>query len=130
MEENSWKQNSENSVEKEEIKQEFITADSPEYSGVVERGLAMIESAALVAIIRAPELFPGCSTPEGPSLWAEAMNWGCDAYNRTATVANIGNRSPHETFYGATPQWSPIYFLKPGFCKFKSTNMMNPKAGK
>ena len=41
------------------IKQEFTTADSPEYNGVAERGLTMIESAALGARIQAPELFPG-----------------------------------------------------------------------
>ena len=59
----------------------------------------MIESAALTARIRASELFPGYSIPEGVLLWAEAMNWVCDAYNRTATVANSGNRSSHEMFY-------------------------------
>ena len=31
-------------------------------------------------------------------------------------------------FYGVTPQSSPIPFLKPGFCKFKRTNKMDPKA--
>ena len=35
------------------IKQEFIAADSSEYNGVAERGLAMIESAALAATIKA-----------------------------------------------------------------------------
>ena len=78
---------------------------------VAKRGVAMIESAALAARIQASELFPGCSIPEGPSLWAEVMNWACDAYNRTATVANSGNRSPHEMFYGETPQSSSIPFL-------------------
>ena len=73
-------------------------------------------------------MFSGYSIPEGASLWAEAMNWACDAYNRSATVANSGNRSPHEMFYGVTPQSSPIPFLKPGFCKFKRTNNMDPKA--
>ena len=34
-----------------EIKQEFTTADSPEYNGVAEQGLAMIEYAALAARI-------------------------------------------------------------------------------
>ena len=110
------------------IKQEFTTADSPEYNGVAERGLAMIESAALAARIQASKLFPGCSIPEGASLWAEAMNWACGAYNCIATVASSGNCSPHETFYGVTPQSSPIPFLKPGFCKFKRTNKMDPKA--
>ena len=110
------------------IKQEFTTADNPEYNGVAERGLAMIESGALAARIQASELFPGYSIPEGASLWAEAMNWACDAYNRTATVAKSGNRFPHEMFYGVTPQSSPIPFLKPGSCKFKRANKMDPKA--
>ena len=48
------------------IKQEFTTADSPEYNGVAERGLALIESAALAARIKASELFPGFNVPEGP----------------------------------------------------------------
>ena len=72
------------------IKQEFTTADSPEYNGDAERGLALIESAALAARIQASELFPGFNVPEGPSLWAEAMNWACGAYNRTATVGTPG----------------------------------------
>ena len=110
------------------IKQEFTTADSPEYNGVAERGLTMIESAALAARIQGSELFPEYSVPEGPSLWAEAMNWACDAYNRTATVANPGSRSPYEMFYGNPPQTSPIPFLKPGFCKYKRMNKMDPKA--
>ena len=73
------------------IKQEFTTADSPESNGVAERGLAMIESAALAARIQASELFPGFDIPENPSLWAEEISWACDTYNRTATVANPGN---------------------------------------
>ena len=88
----------------------------------------MIESAALAASIQASELFPGYSIPEEPSLWGEAMNWACDTYNGTVTAANSGNRSPHEMFYGETPQPSPIPFLKPGFCKFKRTNKMDTKA--
>ena len=51
------------------IKQEFTTADSPEYNGVAERGLAIIESAALAARIQGTELSPGFNVPEGPSLW-------------------------------------------------------------
>ena len=88
----------------------------------------MIESAALAARIQASELFPGYSIPEGASLWADAMDWACDAYNRTATVANSGNRSPHEIFYGVTLQSSPIPFLTPGFYKFKRTIKMDLKA--
>ena len=50
------------------------------------------------------------------------MNWACDAFNRTATEANSGNRSPHEMIYRETSQSSPMPFLKPGFSKFKRTN--------
>ena len=88
----------------------------------------MIKSAALAARIQASELFPHYSIPEQASLWAESIKWACDAYNRTATVANSGNRSPHEMFYGVTPQSSPMPFLKPGFCKFKRGNKVDPKA--
>ena len=74
----------------------------------------MIKSAALAARIQASELFPGFDFPEKPSVWAQTMSWACEAYNRTATVANSGNRSPHEMFYEEIPQNSPIPFLKPG----------------
>ena len=67
-------------------KQDFTTADSPEYNGVAERGLAMLISDALAARIQAPELFPGLSVPGGSLLWVEAMNWACDAYHRTANA--------------------------------------------
>ena len=50
------------------IKQEFTTADSPEYNGVAERGLAMIKLAALTARMQVSELFSGYSIPKGPSL--------------------------------------------------------------
>ena len=111
------------------IKQEFTTGDSPEYNGVAERGFALIESAALAARVQASELFPGFNVPEGPSLWAEAMNWACDAYNRTATVGNSRNRSPYEMFHGEPSHTSPIPFLKPGFCKYKRMmDKIDPKA--
>ena len=88
----------------------------------------MVESAALAARIQASELFPGFDITEKPSLWAEAMSWACDAYNRTATVANPGNRSEHVMFYGEIPQNSPIPFLKPRYCKYKRMNKMDLKA--
>ena len=47
---------------------------SPAYNGVAERGLIMIESAALATRVQASELLRGCGVPEGPSLWPETMN--------------------------------------------------------
>ena len=90
----------------------------------------MIESAELAARIQASELFPGFDIPEKTSLWAEAISWACDAYNRAATVTNPGNHSPHEIVYGEIPQNSPIPFLKPGYCKYKRMNKMDLKARK
>ena len=110
------------------IKQEFTTANSPEYNGVAERGLAMIESAALAARTQASELFPGFDITEKPSLWAQAISWTCDAYNRTATVVNPGNRPPHEMFYGEIPHTSPTPFMKLGYCKYKRINKIDLKA--
>ena len=43
------------------IKQEFTQADSPEYNGVVERALALINDATLVVRIQTPVLYPGAS---------------------------------------------------------------------
>lgn len=112
---------------KRNTKQEFTTADSPEYSNVAERGLLIIESVALAAKIYASDLCPGFSVPSGSSLWAEGMIWAGDAYNCTATVANAGHRSPHEMFYREPSKTSPISFLKPGYCKCKRMNNMDIK---
>ena len=95
---------------------------------MAEQGLVMIESAPLAARIQAPELFPGFNVPEGPLWWAEAMSWACDAYNRTATVANPESRSPYEIFYGKNLETSPIHLLEPGYYMSKRMNKMEPKA--
>ena len=52
------------------IRQEFITADSPQFNGVAEWGIAIIESAGKAAIIQADVNFPGMGIPSGNSLWA------------------------------------------------------------
>ena len=49
------------------IKQDFTTADSPEYNGVAEQGPVMMESASLAARIYVSALFPGFDIPERPS---------------------------------------------------------------
>ena len=78
------------------IKQEFTTADSPQFNGVAERALGLIETAAMAGRIQARELYPGAQLPATDSLWAEASHWACDALNRTATTANPESKSPYE----------------------------------
>ena len=48
------------------IKQELTAVDNPEYNGVAERGLAVMEPVALAARIHASELFRDCNVPEEP----------------------------------------------------------------
>lgn len=73
------------------IKQEFTTAKSPEFKGVAERGLGVIEKAALAARIQAPIIFPHVVLPPSERLRAESIHWVCDALNHTATVANLNH---------------------------------------
>lgn len=56
------------------IKQGFTTTDSPEYNGMAEPELAIVESAALATRIQVPELFPRFDVPRDPCCCA------CDAY--------------------------------------------------
>ncbi|CAM9995170.1 unnamed protein product, partial [Sphacelaria rigidula] len=85
------------------IKQEKTTADSPQFIGVVERALGIIETAGLEARIQASELYPDERIPNGDNLWAEQANWACHALNCTATSANPNHKSPHEMWYGSPP---------------------------
>ena len=94
------------------IKKKFTTALSPEYNGVAKLGLAVIESAALVARIQALELFLGFDIPARPSLRTETVSWACDEDKRTATVANPENRSSYGTFYGEIPLTNPVSMVQ------------------
>ena len=70
------------------IKQEFTTAYRSQLSGVAERALGVIETAATMGRIQAPEFFRGAQLPVSASLRAKASHWARDALNRTATAAN------------------------------------------
>ena len=115
---------------KERIKQEFTTADSPEYNGVAERQIGIIEAAGLAARIQAEELYPNENFPRGENMWAEQAHWACHAINCTATTANPGWKTPHEMWFGSPPSSRLIPFLKPGFRKKKRGNKLHPKAEK
>ena len=57
------------------IKQEFTPAYSPQYNGVAERGLGLIEEAVMAARIQVKVLFGHVLLPNTDRLWAEAMHW-------------------------------------------------------
>ena len=88
---------------RKEIMQEFTTADSPQYNGVAERQIAIIEAAGLASRIQAAVKYPNEVCPRGGSLWAEQAHWTCHVLNCTATSANSGFKSPHEIWFGSPP---------------------------
>lgn len=56
----------------------------------------MIETAAQATRTQASELLAELDIPERLPLWAEAMTWAFDVYNRAAIVANPEHISPHD----------------------------------
>ena len=110
------------------IKQEFTTPDTPQYNGVAERGLALIETCQQAARIQAAALYPTGDVPKTESLWAEASSWACDAMNRTATSANPERKSPHELWHGTVAPLRLLPFLKPGFYHHQRVQKHLPKA--
>ena len=109
------------------IRQEFNTADSPQFNGAAERGIKMIESAGKAAFITAGLNFRGMGIPSGNFLWAAQTYWACHAPNSTATTSNPRCMTPYEMWYGKVPP-SLFSFLKPGFVKRKGGNKLEPKA--
>ena len=85
------------------IKQEFTTADSPQFNEVAERALGVIETAVMAGRIQARELFPWAQLSATESLWAEASHGSYDTLNRTATSANPSIKLPYEMWYGKNP---------------------------
>ena len=111
----------------EKIRQESTTADSPQYNGVAERQIAIIEAAGLAARIQATGKYPNEVFSRGESLWDEQAHWACHAFNCTATSASPGYKSLHEMWFGSPPSSSPFLFLKPGFRSVKR-NKLQPIA--
>ena len=109
------------------IKQEFTPAYSPQYNGVAERGLGLIEAAAMAARIQAKVLFGYVQLPETDNLWAEAMHWACEALNHTACSANPDSKSPNEMWFGEARPARPYPFLKPAYCRWQRPSKLLPK---
>ncbi|CAN0107392.1 unnamed protein product, partial [Sphacelaria rigidula] len=107
------------------IRQKYTPADIPEYNGVAERAIAMVEKAAMAARIQAKVLY-GVDVPA--RMWAESYRWAADALNRSATTDNPGKKSPDEVFYGEVPEVKLLPFFKPGYCRYKRTSKCMPKA--
>ena len=100
------------------IEQEFTPAYSPQYNGVAEPGLGIIEAAAMAARIQA-KVFDYVQLPKTDKLWAEAMHWACEALNHTACFASPDSKSPYEMWFGEALSARPCPFLKPAYCRWQ-----------
>ena len=107
------------------IRQEFATADSPEFDGVAERHIVMVESAGLAAHLQA--IAENAGAPKGASMWPKRAFWACDVLNRTVTSANPENKSPFEMRYREVSR-SPLPLLRQGYAKSNRLHKLYPKA--
>lgn len=56
------------------IKQEYRQAHSPQFHGVAERGLCIIDAAEMATMIQAERIFSLAQLPDAGQLWTEAMH--------------------------------------------------------
>lgn len=101
-----------------DIRQQFPTADIPQFNGVAERRNALIELAGDAAAIQASKMFPSMRVLSGDPLWAAQVYWACHALNTTEITGNPQSIIPYDMWVGKVPP-NPLHFLKPGFVKRK-----------
>lgn len=110
------------------IKREFTSANTPQYNGVAERGLTLIEKLAKASIFQAQESFRGMGLPAMGPFWAEAHNFACDNLNRTATTSNKNMLSPYEVWHGKKPPPTLLQWFQPCFHKVKRKHKTDAQA--
>ena len=72
-------------------------------------------------------LFRVFKIPSGSRLWPARNYWARYALHRTATSANVSDRSSFKMRFGTVPP-SPIPFLKPEYVKTKRQDKLRPEA--
>lgn len=94
------------------IRRESATPCNPQYNGVTEHGLGIIQSTAQSPRIYGSFLSHDASVPKYRKLWAEAVACECDSMNRTATIANPNCLTPYGLWRGLLPSLQLTAFLK------------------
>ena len=61
----------------------------------------------------------------GNRLWLEAVFWAADCFNRSATKANIGWRSPYEVFFSRPPDLQVVPFFQEGMMRVDRSTKSN-----
>ena len=109
------------------VKQKFTTVNSPQYHAVAERGLGLIEEAAMAARIQGKFLFGHVQLPKTDKLLAEAVHRACEAMNHTACSANPDSKLPYLMWYRELRSARPYPFLKPAYCRWQRPSKLSPK---
>ena len=92
------------------IRREYTAPGKPQQNAVVESAIWRSMKGDHAARREIRRLFLGVHFTGIPSISAngnclrlEAVLWAADCFNRSATKANTGWRSPHEVFFGRLP---------------------------
>ena len=84
-----------------EIKRETTPPHTPQYNGVVERALGLLQDKT-VALLR------GMAAGKSDRLWAEAMNYACEMSSRCTTTSLNPGVSPYELWVGHRPTFDNL----------------------
>lgn len=110
------------------IKLQFTPADTPQYNGVTEHGLAPIERVAKVFTIQAHVSLVGMKLPITGSRWPEPYSHPSDVLNCTAITANLDNKSSYKVLYDKAPPPTPLEWLQPCLFRVKRENKTDAQA--
>lgn len=112
------------------ITQEFTSASSPQFNGLAERALGLIEAAGLSARIQALILFPIVELPSSDYLWTEATSWAYHCLNCSATTSNPDGISPHELWHRSPPQRKIAAILQAGLLQSQANEQVVAKSAR
>ena len=101
------------------IKREITSANTPQLSGVAERGLTLIEKVAKASAYQARVSFVGMDLPPMDRLWTDNHHNACDVLNRSATKSNKGMTISYKMWHGVKPSSTLIQWLQPCFYRIK-----------
>ena len=107
------------------IRRENTAPGTLEHNAPAESSIWRAAKAGHTARMEISRLFPGVKlevvknvhSANGGRQWLEAILWGAECMNRSATTANADMMSPHEACYGSPPELKMLEFFQPGYMR-------------
>ena len=119
------------------IRREYTAPGKPQQNAIVKSAIWRAMKGGHAARLEIGRLFPDVDLGKIPfvgansnRLWLEAALWASDCFNRSATKANTGWRSPHEVFFGRLPDPPVIPFFHPGMMRVDRSTKSDAQAVK